>query len=112
MKPSATSLEAISDIKAVTSMGDLRRIVGNSLLALARKEISATDVIAMGKGLESISNSINAEIKLARAKIELRDTGGASGGPGWAVGRRQIDRGATAVPVLRSVERQNFDRWA
>lgn len=76
MKPSPTSLDAISDIKAVTSMGDLRRIVGNSLLALARKEISATDVIAMGKGLESISNSINAEIKLARAKIELRDTGG------------------------------------
>ena len=59
----------------VTTQGDLRRIVANSLLALARKEISATDVEAMAKGLDSISNSLNAEIKVAKTAIELREKG-------------------------------------
>lgn len=76
MKPSETTLEALSDIKQVTTTGDLRRIVANQLLALARKEVSATDMEAMAKGLDSISNSLNAEIKMAKTKIELRDMGG------------------------------------
>ena len=79
MKPSNTVLNALDDLRAVTTQGDLRRIVANSLLALARKEISATDVEAMAKGLDSISNSLNAEVKVARTQIELREKGGELG---------------------------------
>lgn len=75
MKPSKATLEALSDMQEVTTSGDLRRIVGNSLLALARKEISATDLEAMAKGLDSISNSVNAEIKVAKLKVDIRDFG-------------------------------------
>lgn len=76
MKPSTNTLEALSDLKEVRTQGDLRRIVANSLLALARKEISATDLEAMAKGLDSISNSLNAEVKVAKTAIELREKGG------------------------------------
>jgi len=66
-------------MEQVETQGDLRRIVANSLLALARKQISATDLEAMAKGLESISNSLNAEIKVAKTSIELRERGGQLG---------------------------------
>jgi hypothetical protein len=79
MKPSKTVLEGLQDLDQISTLGDLRRVVGNSLLALARKEISATDVEAMGKGLDAISNSLNAEIKVARVKLDLRQTGGQMG---------------------------------
>lgn len=79
MKASATVLESLSNMDQVSTQGDLRRIVANSLLALARKEISATDVEAMAKGLDSISNSLNAEIKVARTAVELREKGGEIG---------------------------------
>ncbi len=75
MKPSTTTLQALDDLKEVATQGDLRRIVANSLLALARKEISATDVEAMAKGLDAISNSLNAEIKVAKTRVELREAG-------------------------------------
>ena len=61
------------------NLADLRRIVANSLLALARKEVSATDVEAMAKGLDSISNSLNAEVKVAETTIELREKGATLG---------------------------------
>lgn len=75
MNPSTRLIESIADMKQVNTQGDLRRIVGNSLLALARKEISATDVEAMAKGLDSISNSLNAEVKVAKTSIDLRERG-------------------------------------
>ncbi len=75
MNASQTLTQALGTLAAVTTKGDLRQIVANSLLALARKEISATDVEAMAKGLDSISNSLNAELKIAKARIELRDKG-------------------------------------
>lgn len=76
MKPAQTLTDSLSNMQQVTTQGDLRRIVSNSLLALARKEISATDLEAMAKGLDSISNSLNAEVKVAKTAIELRDRGG------------------------------------
>lgn len=79
MKASAQTLDSLADMDGVKTQGDLRRIVANSLLALARKEISATDVEAMAKGLDSISNSLNAEIRVVQAKIELREDGAALG---------------------------------
>jgi hypothetical protein len=75
MKPATTLVESLDGMSQVTTQGDIRRIVANSLLALARKEISATDVEAMAKGLDSISNSLNAEIKVAKTAIELREKG-------------------------------------
>jgi len=79
MKTSPTLIESLGGMTEVATGGDLRRIVGNSLLALVRKEISATDVEAMAKGLDSISNSLNAEIKVAKTAIELRERGGRLG---------------------------------
>ena len=79
MKPSTSLIDSLANMESVTTQGDLRRIVANSLLALARKEISATDVTAMGKGLESINNSLLAEIKVAKMAIELRTQGGELG---------------------------------
>lgn len=75
MKASVATLEGIADLDQVRTGGDLRRIVGNALLALARDEISATKVEAMAKGLDSISNSLNAEVKVAKTSIELREKG-------------------------------------
>lgn len=76
MKPAQTLVESLGPMASVTTQGDIRRIVANSLLALARKEISATDLEAMAKGLDSISNSLNAEIKVAKTAMDLRDRGG------------------------------------
>lgn len=75
MKASQATLDSLADLQQVATNGDLRRIVANSLLALARKEISATDVEAMAKGLDAISNNLNAEVKVARTSIELRERG-------------------------------------
>lgn len=75
MKASQAIIESLADMQQVATGGDLRRIVANSLLALARKEVSATDVEAMAKGLDAISNSLNAEVKVARTCIELREKG-------------------------------------
>lgn len=75
MKASSTTLESLADIQQVQTLGDLRRIISQSLLALARKEISAADVVAMSKGVDAVSNSINAEIALAKVRNDLRQTG-------------------------------------
>ena len=81
MKAAKTLTQSLDNMGEVATQGDLRRIVANSLLALARKEISATDVEAMAKGLDSISNSLNAELKVAKARIELREKGAELGSP-------------------------------
>lgn len=75
MKPSQNTLESLADMTQVATLGDVRRIIGQSLLALARKEISANDVTAIAKGVDAISNSLNAEISLARAAHDLRQAG-------------------------------------
>ncbi len=67
-----TLTDALGTMRAVATLGELRQIVANSMLALVRKEISTTDAEALTKGLDSISKSINAEIKIAKTKIELR----------------------------------------
>ena len=65
MKASKTLVESLEGMEEVSTQGDLRRIVANSMLALVRKEISATDLEAMSKGLDAISNSLNAERRMA-----------------------------------------------
>jgi len=75
MKQAQTLIDSLGPMAEVTTQGDIRRIVANSLLALVRKEISATDVEALAKGLDSISNSLAAEVKVAKTAIELREKG-------------------------------------
>jgi hypothetical protein len=89
MKPSENTLEALSGMTSVQTLGDVRRIIGNSLLALARKEISATDVVAMAKAVDSISNSLNSEIALAKVRSGLRDSAAELG--------KQVQIGATLI---------------
>jgi thioredoxin-like negative regulator of GroEL len=75
MKPSQNTLESLVDIGRVETSGDIRRIGAQMLLALARKEISATDLEAAAKMIDAQANSLNAEVKLAKAAIELRERG-------------------------------------
>lgn len=75
MKPSKNTLESLEDMNKVSTLGDVRRVIGQSLLALARKEISATDLVAMAKAADSIANTLNAEISLAKTAHDLRQTG-------------------------------------
>jgi hypothetical protein len=71
----AETMQALDAMDEVRTSGDLRRIVSNTLLALSRKEISATDVEVIAKGLDTISNSLNVEIKMARLDIDLKTAG-------------------------------------
>lgn len=71
----ATTMETMNDVTEIKTSGDIRRLVSNSLLALVRKEISATDVTALSKGLEAISGSIDVEIRLAKMNLELKAQG-------------------------------------
>ena len=79
MKAAPTLQESLGTLAAVTTTGDLRRIIANSLLALARKEISATDAVAMAKMLDSISSSMQTEVNVAKVRLEMHKTGGAVG---------------------------------
>lgn len=72
---SLTMIENLTDIQRVETSGDIRRIGAEMLLALARKEISATDLEAAAKMIDAQANSLNAEVKLAKAAIELRERG-------------------------------------
>lgn len=75
MKASPNTLEALADLQEIATLGDLRRVIAQTCLALARKEISATDVTAMAKAVDAVSASLMAEIALAKTRHELRTTG-------------------------------------
>lgn len=75
MKPSKNTMDSLADLDQIRTLGDTRRLIGQSLLALVRKEISATDVLAIAKGVDAISNSLDVEISLVRAAHDLRQAG-------------------------------------
>lgn len=75
MKPSQNTLESLADIGQVETAGDIRRIGAQMLLALARKEISATDLEAAAKMIDAQANHMNAEVKIAKTAIDLRERG-------------------------------------
>jgi hypothetical protein len=75
MKPTDTTLQAVSDIERVETTGQVRRIGSQMLLALLRKEISATDVEAGAKMIAAVSMSMHTEVKLAIAAMNLREKG-------------------------------------
>lgn len=75
MKASQNTLDSLEDMQRVETLGDVRRVIGQSLLALVRKEISAADLTAISKAADSIANTLNAEVALAKTSHELRKTG-------------------------------------
>ncbi len=75
MKASKSLVESLSDIDAVRDTGTVRRIAGEMLLALARKEVSATDIEAAARLVAAQAAHMGAEVKVARAQIELREKG-------------------------------------
>ena len=75
MKASHNTLESLQDMQRVETMGDVRRVIGQSLLALVRKEMSATDLTAIAKAADSIANTLSTEVKAARTAQELRSVG-------------------------------------
>jgi hypothetical protein len=75
MKPSRNLVEALEDMERVETAGDIRRIGAEMLLALARKEISATDLEAAAKMIDAQANHLSAEVKLAKTSDELRSRG-------------------------------------
>lgn len=75
MNPSKNTLESLADIERVEMTGQVRRIGAQMLLALARKEISATDVEAAAKMMAAQALHMQTEVKLAVATIQLREKG-------------------------------------
>ena len=75
MKASINTLDSLSDMGKVATSGDIRRIGGQMLLALARKEIPSGDVEAASRMIAAQAAHLAAEVKVARAVIELREKG-------------------------------------
>lgn len=75
MKPSANLVESLKHMNAVQTTGQVRLIASQMLLAIARKEVPATDAIAAAKLLSAISQSMDSEVKLHVASVMLRDKG-------------------------------------
>lgn len=76
MKPSQTALEALRSTPSIRTAGDARTVLSNMLLALVRKEVSATDAEAAVALTDGMCNLMNTEIKAARLKIELEKAAG------------------------------------
>lgn len=75
MKASKTLLESLEHMEGVRTGGDLCQIISNAMLALVRKEISATDLEALAKGGDTVANVLNAQCKIAKMQVELREKG-------------------------------------
>jgi hypothetical protein len=76
MKPAQTLIDSLGTLAAVTTTGDLRRIVSNAMLALVRKEVSNTDLVSLSKGLDSITSSLQVEVNIEKVKTEMRRQAG------------------------------------
>lgn len=76
MKASKTATEALSDMGQIRTNGDLRRLISNAMLALLRKEISATDTLVLAKCLDAVSNNLNSEVTAAKTQLVVREKGG------------------------------------
>lgn len=90
MKASENTLESLVDIDRVETTGQVRRIGAQMLLALARKEIPRDDVVAAGKMIDAMANSMQAEVRLAMSAVLLREKGGDLGRV-ESMGQNKID---------------------
>lgn len=69
------AFDVFANTGLINISGQCRSIVGQAMLALVRKEIGPEDMSALAKGLDSISASLYAEVKMAKAVLELADRG-------------------------------------
>ena len=76
MKISPTVLNGCADITRVSNAGQVRRLASQALLALLRKELSATDAVAAAKLVSAVNQSMDVEIKLMVAKATILDKSG------------------------------------
>jgi hypothetical protein len=76
MKASQTAVEALKNTPVIRTAGDARAVLSNVLLALVRKEISATDATAAVAVTDGMCNLLNSEIKAARLTLEMRKAAG------------------------------------
>lgn len=75
MKAAPKTLQSVANIECMKTTGQVRRVGSEMLLALVRKEISATDVEAGAKMIAAISMNMQTEVKLAMAAMTIRDSG-------------------------------------
>lgn len=75
MKASKSLLESLDHLESVRTGGDLCQVISNACLALVRKEISATDLEALAKAGDTVSNILNAQCKIALTQTTLREKG-------------------------------------
>jgi len=104
VKPSTTLNDSLSTMEAVTTTGDLRRIVANAMLALTRKEISATDFLSLAKGLDAISASLQTEVNIAKTRQMMLQQGGALTRIPADVNLGQLTVGPAESATVRGVE--------
>jgi hypothetical protein len=75
MKASPTLVDNIADIRRMDAAGAVRRVGAEMLLALARKEISASDVDAAAKMVAAQAMHMKAEIDIHVKAQMLREKG-------------------------------------
>lgn len=72
MKPSTNVVEALADIEHFEDGAQLRRIGGEMLLALARKQLPAADVEAAAKMILALSANWSTQLRHEAQAAEMR----------------------------------------
>lgn len=72
MKASPAILSALNDIDRIEKGTDVTRVVSEMLLGVARKEVSATDLLAAAKAVAALAAHKHTELKVAQWSYELR----------------------------------------
>jgi hypothetical protein len=75
MKTSKTVEESLAHLHSISTTGEIRTLIATVMFANARGELSNDTLVAQAKGGDAIANLMGAEVKVARAQIELRDKG-------------------------------------
>lgn len=70
MKPSKTALQTLQTIEMVRTDGDINTVLSNTLLALLRKEITATDAQAVVGIADAMCRVVETHIKYSRLKLD------------------------------------------
>ena len=71
MKTAPTVADALKNTPAIRTTGDVRALLANTMLALARGEIGVDKATAMVGCADSMCNVMNTEVKAIRLRIEM-----------------------------------------
>lgn len=72
MKPSSTINVSLKNLPAIRTDGDINSVLGNTLLAFLRGEISAGDAQTVVALTDGMCNAVNTSVKAMRAKIDMQ----------------------------------------